>query len=127
MAIKIQTQKAEIPVELGDLTFAFDVSDESVKQFRENAVKLQKELESLQVNEEDDKVIAEAKDILNRGFTIMLGEGAFEKIYKLSPSVVIVMSYFTQIAEGIAEELDKMGLSESQATKAKKYLAKKKK
>lgn len=127
MAIKIQTQKTEIPIELGELKFAFDVSDESVKQFRESAVKLQKELESLQVDDEDEKVVAEAKDVLNRGFTIMLGEGAFEKIYNLSPSVVIVMSYFAQISEGITEELDKMGISESQATKAKKYLAKKKK
>lgn len=127
MAIVIQTQKTEIPIELGELKFAFDVSDESVKQFRENTVKLREELESLSVNEQDDEVLELAKDVLRRGFTIMLGEGSFEKIYELSPSVTIVMSYFVQISEGIAKELNNMGYSESQAEKAKKYIAKKNK
>jgi len=57
----------------------------------------------------------------------MLGEGAFEKIYKLSPSVIYCMEYFKQIVEGIEEELRAMGFVESQAEKAKKYLQAKKK
>lgn len=126
MAIKIQTQKTEIPIELGDLKFAFDISDESIKRFRDNAVKIQKELESINVSDQDDKAMEQLKEILERGFTIMLGEGAFKKIYERSPSVMVVMNYFEQIANGIAAELNEMGYSETQAQKAKKYLANKK-
>ncbi|MBM4762706.1 DUF6673 family protein [Bacillus sp. B15-48] len=124
MAIKIQTQKPEIPVEIGDLTFAFNVSDESVKKFRDEAVKVQKELENIAISDDEDKAIEQSKEVLKRGFNIMLGDGAFEKVYDISPSVMICMQYFVQLAEGIEQELRNMGFNESQQEKAKKYLMK---
>lgn len=127
MAIKIQTEKPVIPIEIGKLKFEFDVSDESVKKFRENGTKIQKELESIEIDEDDDKALEQSKDVLKRGFELMLGEGAFEAIYKVSPSVVIVMNYLGQIAEGIEQELGNMGFSQSQQEKAQKYLKSKKK
>lgn len=123
MAIKIQTKKTEIPVEIGDLTFSFDVSDESVKRFRDEAVKVQKEFENLVISEDEEKALEQAKLALKRGFEIMLGKGAFEKVYNLSPSVMICMQYFVQLAGGIEEELPSMGFAETQQEKAKKYLA----
>lgn len=126
MAIKIQTKKSEIPVEIGDEKFAFDVSDESIKNFREEALKVQKEFHSIGADADEEKALEEAKKVLKRGFEVMLGEGAFEKIYAISPSVMICMQYFVQLAEGIERELQNMGMSESQAELAKKYLAAKK-
>lgn len=126
MAIKIQTKKSEIPIEIGDEKFAFDVSDESIKNFREEALKVQKEFHSIGADVDDETALEEARKALKRGFNVMLGEGAFEKIYALSPSVMICMQYFVQLAEGIEHELQNMGLSESQAELAKKYLAAKK-
>lgn len=126
MAIIIQTEQPVIPVQLGALAFEFNVSDESVKDFRKNALKTQKELESLSISNDDEQSLEQAKDVLRRGFDLMLGEGAFDQIYKQTPSVVIVMKYLAQIGEGIAEELNKMGFTESQQEKAKKYLASKK-
>jgi hypothetical protein len=36
----------------------------------------------------------------------MLGEGSYEKMYKLNPSVVIITQYLYMIALGIKEELE---------------------
>jgi hypothetical protein len=126
MAIKIQTQKTEIPVEIGDLKFSFNVSDESIKKFRNEAIKVQKELEEIAISDNDDQALEQAKEALKRGFEIMLGEGSFKKIYDISPSLVLCMQYFVQIAIGIDEELKNMGFSQSQKDLAKKYLAQKK-
>ena len=125
MAIRIQTEKPVIPIELGDLKFEFDVSDESVKKFREDATKVQKELTNITV-EDEDKALELTKDVLKRGYDLILGEGAFEKVYNLSPSVLITMKYLEQIVEGIAAELKALGFEQSSQEKAKKYLAKKK-
>ncbi|MEK6452619.1 DUF6673 family protein [Caldifermentibacillus hisashii] len=126
MAIKIQTQKPEIPVDIGDLKFSFNVSDESIKKFRNEAIKVQKELEEIAISDNDDQALEQAKEALKRGFEIMLGEGSFKKIYDISPSLVLCMQYFVQIAIGIDEELKNMGFSQSQKDLAKKYLAQKK-
>lgn len=127
MAIKIQTQKPEIPVEIGDLKFSFDVTDESIKKFREEAIKVQKELENLAISDNEDKALEQAKEVLKRGFEVMLGKDSFEKIYEISPSVIVCMDYFIQLAGGIEEELRNMGFSQSQQDLAKKYIRSKKK
>ena len=126
MSIKIQTEKPEIPIEIGHLKFVFDVTDESIKAFYKNGVKIKRELESINLDENDDKAFEQIKDVLRRGFTLLLGEGSFEQIYELSPSVFICMKYLAQISEGIDRELANMGYSSTQEEKARKYLAKKK-
>ena len=126
MAIKIQTKKPEIPVEIGELKFAFDVSDESIQNFREEALRIQKEFHEIGSDVDDEKALEQAKNILKQGFDMMLGEGSFEKIYELSPSVVICAQYFAQIVQGIEDELKNMGFSESQQEIAQKYIRKKK-
>lgn len=108
MAIKIQTKKTSIPVTIGDLEFSFGVSDESAKQFREEAIKVKNELENIAISEDDDQAQEQTKDILKRGFDLMLGEGSFEKIYELSPSVIILTKYFVQLADGIHEEITEL-------------------
>lgn len=126
MAIKIQTQKPEIPIEIGNLKFSFDVSDESVKAFREQGIKLQKELEQIEAGLNDDSALDATKDALRRGFDLFLGEGAFDKIYELSPSIMIVADYFVRLSEGIEREIQNMGYSRTQQHKAQKYIQNKK-
>ncbi len=129
MAIKIQTEKPTIPVEIGKLKFEFDVSDESIKNFYEKSFETFKEIETIEVDEdEEEEVIFEkAKDILKKSFDLMLGEGAFVQIYELSPSIFILTNYYKQLYEGISKELEKMGFTESQVEKAKKYIKNKNK
>ena len=126
MAIKIQTKKPEIPVEIGELKFTFDVSDESIQNFREEALRIQKEFNDIGPDIDDEKALEQAKVVLKKGFYMMLGEGAFEKIYELSPSVMICAQYFAQIVQGIEDELKNMGFPESQQEVAQKYIRKKK-
>lgn len=126
MAIKIQTKKTEIPVEIGDLKFAFDVSDESILNLQKEALEVQKEFHGIATSEDDEKALEQAKKALNCGFDMMLGEGAFEKVYDLSPSVMICYEYFIRILKGIEEELANRGYSQSQKELAEKYLQQKK-
>jgi len=118
--IKIQIETAAIPVEIGKLKFEFDTSDESILDFRKTAFTFKDELENVDVTEGDE--YEGAKDILRRGFDLMLGEGSFKKIYEQTPSVILVAKYFVQLTESITERLNKMGLSETQQQKAQKYI-----
>ncbi|MET3504940.1 hypothetical protein [Halalkalibacter oceani] len=128
MAIRIQTEQTGIPVEIGELKFIFDTSDESIIRFRKGAEKLQDELMAIEFDKNDELAALEsAKDALRRGFDFMLGEGSFDRIYEQTPSVYSLTKYFEQIAEGLEKELKAMGHELSQADKAKKYLKAKKK
>lgn len=131
MAIKIQTKQIGIPVEIGELNFVFDTSDESVKKFRKDLNAVYEKLEKIDTNaketEDEDKLFDEAKEYLSEGFELILGEGSFDKIYEQTPSVLHLIDYFVKLAEGIKEELSDLGIDESQKELTEKYLAKKKK
>ncbi|WP_077616881.1 hypothetical protein [Caenibacillus caldisaponilyticus] len=120
MAIKIEKKQTEIPIEIGDLKFAFDVTDESIQRFRENAIKIQQELEVINDEEED---FNKTKDILKKGFDVILGDGAFERVYQMTPSIPYLLNYFIQLVDGLTEELNDIGAFQERANK---YLRKKK-
>lgn len=125
MVIKIQTESTAVPIEFGKLKFEFDTSDESIQSFYKNGEKAQKELEAMEL--EDGNEIESMKKILRSGYDAFLGKGAFDKIYKQTPSVVKLAPLFVQLTEAISEKLEEMGMSESQKTKVEKYLQNKKK
>ncbi|GGE47618.1 hypothetical protein GCM10011391_28000 [Pullulanibacillus camelliae] len=122
MAIKIQEKKPEIPVEIGKLNFAFTVTDESVAAFRKNAIAAQKEFDKMKESENDEKSLERAKYVLQRSFDMILGQGAFKKIYDMTPSVAYLLDYFIQLVEGLSEELKDLGIDQEQT---KKYIRKK--
>jgi len=122
MAIKIQTREVGIPVELGELKFTFDTSDESIKNFYEVGQKTLTEMKNV---EEDD--LDAAKEILEKGYDLMLGKGAFKQIYKQTPSLIEVTKYFVKLAEGIQKELSGLGKGLSQQDKSQEYLRRKNK
>lgn len=123
--IKIQIDKPAIPIEFGKLKFAFDTSDESVEKFYGGIEKIQSDLTAIEVDEND--MMSGAKEALKRGYDHVLGEGAFEKIYKQTPSVMKLTSLFLVLMEHVTEELENMGMSETQKQKVDKYLQNKKK
>ena len=122
MVIKIQTKQTGIPVEFGELQFTFDTSDESIKTFYDAAQATLTEMN----NVKDDDLDA-AKDILQKGYDLMLGEGAFKQIYEQTPSLIEVTRYFMQLAEGIKDELNNIGKGISQQDKAQQYIRQKRK
>lgn len=122
MAIRIEEQKPEIPVEIGELKFTFKVTDEAVLNFRKESLRLKEELEKIQAAEEDETNVEKVRELLRQGFDAFLGEGAFEKIYEMSPSVMVVSRYFTQLVLGISDEIERMGADKALEKRAKKYL-----
>lgn len=125
MAIKIEEKKPEIPVEIGPLKFAFVLTDESVLRFRKKGEEIQRELEKVELLEEDDeKALEKLKDALHRGFDFFLGDGAFEKIYELTPSVLYLKDYFLQLVDGLYDEIEAQGAFEAVRERAEKYIRK---
>lgn len=122
MAIRIEEQKPEIPVEIGKLKFTFKVTDEAVLNFRKESLQLKEELEKIQAAEEDEANIEKVRELLRQRFDAFLGEGAFEKIYEMSPSVMVVSRYFAQLVLGINDEIERMGADKALEKRAKKYL-----
>ena len=122
MAIRIEEQKPEIPVEIGKLKFTFKVTDEAVLNFRKESLRLKEELEKIQAAEDDETNVEKVRELLRQGFDAFLGEGAFEKIYEMSPSVMVVSRYFAQLVLGISDEIERMGADKALEKRAKKYL-----
>lgn len=122
MAIVIQEKKPEIPVEIGKLKFKFLVTDESVKDFRIKGTHIKQELETMKIDEDDERAIEQIKEVLQKGFDLMLGKGAFEQIYEMTPSVMYLTGYFVQLSNGLHEELISIGAYDAVQKKAQKYM-----
>lgn len=122
MAIKIQTEKPVIPIEIGELKFEFPIDDEAIKKVRVDAPKLQKKYANIKPeNDEHEEKLK--KELMQEGFKLFLNdENAFDKIFAQTPSTVICLKYFMQISEGIAQELKEMGVVETPQEKAQKYI-----
>lgn len=117
MAIKIQTKTTQIPIEFDDkLTLYFDMSDDNIDRL----FKAQKTFEK-EISEIDNDDIDGLKEMLRKAYTLFLGEEAFDKLYELSPSVVILTNYFWSIVEGLQEEIEKRA-GQTQMQKVEKYL-----
>lgn len=102
--ILIQTNKIEIPFNDKDgntvLTLYFDKSDKNIQRFYDQYEEIQKL--SAEVTENN---VDEAKDYLKQVFDAILGEGSFDKVYDINPSIIVVAAYLLQIVEGIYQEL----------------------
>ena len=122
MTIRIEEQKPEIPVEIGELKFSFKVTDEAVLGFRKNALEVAEKLSSIELKGGEEEALKAAQDALRHGFDAILGEGAYNKLYEMTPSVVLLMRYFEQLAAGLSDELKALGLSNALDKRAKKYL-----
>ena len=85
------------------LTLHFDRSDENVKKFHDLQEKLQKKIDELN---EKEATIEETTEVIKEIADGILGEGAFDAMYKLNPSTMIVAKYLYLIAIGIKEELE---------------------
>jgi len=121
LAIKIQTKTHVIPIEIGDVKLGFDMSDENIQKLFNSEHDIMKMIDEVDKNDFDaqKKAIKEIIDAL-------LGDGSFDKLYDLSPSIFIVVEYFMQIAQGLKEEINKR-LGNDNLSKAQKYLEAKEK
>lgn len=116
MAIKIQTKTHVIPIEVGDIKLNFDMSDENLNKLFDSEHEIMNTLSEVDKNDFEAQ-----KKAIKKIIDEMLGEGSFDKLYDLTPSVFIVVEYFMQIAQGLKEEINKR-LGNDNLSKAKKYL-----
>src|SRR5690625_4176134 len=121
MAIKIQTKKAHIPIEIGDLTLKFDMSDENIERLYNTHEEMAKKFDKVDSNSPE-----KAREILKEAFDYILGDGAFEKVYALSGSIITTTEYFEAITNAIRDEVQKR-TGQTSKKKLEKYLQNKKK
>jgi len=136
MAIVIKQKTTVIPVEFegtnGKTThkFEFNATDDKLENFRKSLNESYKKIKSIDKNEEGltaEKQEIKMMSIIKETLDDMCGEGAFEKLYKETKSKVIMVSYVFSIGEGLAGEIDKLGISgKTQKEMADKYLKDKK-
>lgn len=121
MTIKIQTKVPHIPIEIGDLTLKFDVTDENIDKLFNGYDEMLKNFKDIEVDN-----IEKGRKILKGAIDYILGDGSFEKIYGLSESILITRQYFEEIVDGLSKELTER-YGDKNREKIEKYLQKKKK
>ena len=105
MAIKINLESTVIPVEIGDLKFQIDVTDETYERYVQAFNSFLDDVSELDETTSEDLTLLKAKQ--RNVYDVLLGEGAFESIYELAPSVVITTGILTQVVEQLEKEMMK--------------------
>lgn len=121
MVIKINTKQVGIPVEIGELKFTFDTSDNALEKLVGTAESFLSELSQIDGND-----VKSAKKALQRGFDFLLGENAFEQIYEQTSSILKCAEILEELVQSLTNELQKKNIS-TQQQKAEQYLSHKKK
>lgn len=117
MTIKITTKSTEIPVQIDDLEFKVDATDENLKRIKDSAIEFQNKLANVE-NDDSDAV----RDAILGVFDLVLGEGAGQKIYEKTGSLPVTIDVLNQLSKGMEKEFAARGLSLSQTDKANQYL-----
>lgn len=110
--IQIKSNKIEIPFQDADenvvMTLWFDKGDEPLKRLEKEFEKIQKIEKTYKGNEYEtiDAALEKGKESIKRVADSLFGEGSFDKLYELNPSIYVVTDYIYQIAIGIKEELE---------------------
>lgn len=109
MARKIRIQKNFIPIEFENekgevlLELRFDKSDEAIDRLYKQDEVIKELVDKV---DETNNEMEETKKFVSQCFDSVLGDGAFEKVYAINPSCLIILQYFIQSVVMIREELD---------------------
>lgn len=122
MVIKINTTKAGIPVEIGELKFTFDTSDDALTRLAETGETFMDDLSKIKGND-----LEATKEALRRGFDFLLGPSSFDQIYKQTPSAIQCIKILEQLYISLTVELEAAGNKYTQQEKAEHYLKQKQK
>ena len=123
MVVKFELFSAKIPIEIGNMKFELDVSDEKYDAFTIVFNKYLDELTELTVQESEDLNIIKEKQRLV--FTTLLGEGAFDAIYAMSPSIVSTTRVLNDVVNYMEQEVKKRLEGDSSTVQAGKQSVKK--
>lgn len=111
MAIKLNLNTTVIPVEIGGLKFEINMTDEKEKVFQD---KINDFLKQAQLMRESDSEDEEAlRGMVEAMFDDFLEQGAFEKLYALSPNTGILLGVFMDLVAALGEETRNRALPHS--------------
>lgn len=122
-ALNIKVERTGFPVHLAGLEFFFDCSTEHIEEYEVKYVDVEKKLNSLK-DEGNNEATLEA---LRLGYDVMLGEGAFNKLYSEIPDSIAWINAFFDLSSGIAENIEDFKREQEDKSKnlKKEYLKKK--
>jgi len=116
MTIKINVLSTLIPIQIGELSFEVDVTDQKYRAFIERFKLVQQELLNLvaKVDEEEqkgvtineDELIEKLHQLVSTAYDELLGAGAFNQVYEQTPRIVSVTSYLVKIVAGLEKEME---------------------
>lgn len=127
MAIKIQTQTLEIPVEFekenGEkLTINFDASDENVKRIVYGEQSIKEDVRAkLELIDSDDN-FEHSEAVVRELYTYLFGEDVFDEVYEFIGSLTKCLEYYDAIIAGLGPEIDALGLDPEKNQALGKYL-----
>ncbi|MEB6179694.1 hypothetical protein ACFC9R_07430 [Enterococcus casseliflavus] len=108
--VKIQVKLTQLPIEIGEHTFYVDTSEKGAEAFwklvsgyASKSAKITEKVEKETITPE--RADKQAKKELERVIDQLLGDGAFEKLYELSPEYIFISEYYMEICSAVAEEL----------------------
>jgi len=105
MAIKVNLESTKIPVEIGDLKFEIDVTDDNYEVFIDNFNIFLEKVESLDEGNSED--VVQLKIFVEKIYDDLLGMGAYQQIYAKMPNISFVASTLVKIVMQLVEEMDK--------------------
>lgn len=122
-ALNITVERTGFPVSLAGLDFFFDCSAEHIEEYEVKYTEVERKLKEF----EDDGDIESKKEALGLGYDVMLGEGAFKKLYEKVPDLIAWINAFFDLAGGIAQNINEFKNDQENKSKdlEKKYLKKK--
>ena len=104
MAIKVSLESTKIPVEIGDLKFEIDVTDEKYEAFIEKFNNFLAKIEFLSEEKVEDMTLL--KTMVSEVYEELLGMGSYEKIYSKMPNIGFVSSALVSIVTQLIKEME---------------------
>ena len=104
--IKIVETIIEIPFEKDGKvveTLYFDKSDDAMQKLLKQGEKVTSSAKLAEIDGHDQ--VEKTRAVLKEAYNDIFGEGSFDKIYKINPSVAILTNYLVEIMNGIFAEM----------------------
>lgn len=104
MAIKIDLYSLEIPVDIGGLSFCTTMDDDLLIDMYNKLIELSKEMEQYKLTDDNEQNFEFIRDNLSKTYDVILGEGAFDKLYEQNHSTLLLYDAVFELAEGLKQE-----------------------
>lgn len=114
--LKITLQKNYIEIPIVDdegkevVSFKFDKTDEAIEKLEEQY----KKVTELAKDNDNFKELESRKNFVKMAIDGTFGEGSFDKLYNLNPSLTIVTTYYIQLCLAVKEDIGNTNKADSE-------------